>query len=126
MAERRLNSLKQRFVRNPEFFQVYCEKLADYISNGYARMIPEDSLVSGARTWYIPHHAIEGKFQIVFDCAAAYKGTSLNDNLLQGPDQTSRLVGVLLRFCSRQVAVMADVRGMFHQVRVKPEDCDIL
>ena len=41
MAERRLNSVKQRFVRNPEFFQVYCEKLADYISNGYARMIPK-------------------------------------------------------------------------------------
>ena len=45
---------------------------------------------------------------------------------MQGPDQTSRLVGVLLRFRSRQVAVMADVREVFYQVRVKPEDCDSL
>ena len=64
IAERRLYSLKQRFVRNPEFFQLYCEKLVDYISNGYARGIPKESSVLEARTWYIPHHAIAGKFQL--------------------------------------------------------------
>ena len=47
IIKRQLNSLKQQFVRNPDFFQLYCEKLADYISNGYARKISEDSLVSG-------------------------------------------------------------------------------
>jgi len=107
-------------------FSGYIVKISEYVNLGYARIIPATALAPGKRTWYIPHHATKGKFRIVFDCAASYKGTSLNDNLLQGPDQTSQLVGVLLRFRSKPVAVMADVTGMFHQVKVHPVDCDSL
>lgn len=64
---------------------------------------------------------------MVFDCSAKYQGTSLNDQLLQGPDLTNSLIGVLTRF--RQgpiIAFMADVEAMFHQVRVPAKDCDAL
>ena len=64
--------------------------------------------------------------RVVFDCAAKFKGTSLNDQLLQGPDLTNGLVGVLIRFRQEPVAMVADVEGMFHQVRVAPEDCQAL
>ncbi|TWW62354.1 hypothetical protein D4764_04G0010010 [Takifugu flavidus] len=46
--------------------------------------------------------------------------------LLQGLDLTSSLVGVLMRFRQEVVAVMADVEAMFHQVRVRNEDTDLL
>ena len=59
---------------------------------------------------------------MVFDCAAKWRGTSLNDQLLQGPDLTQSLVGVLSRFRQERVALMSDVVAMFHQVRVRP--CD--
>ena len=52
--------------------------------------------------------------------------SSLNDKLLQGPDLTNSLVGVLMRFHQESVALMADVEAMFHQVRVKPGDCSAL
>ena len=42
--------------------------------------------------------------------------------LLQGPDLTNNLVGILLRFLQDPVAVMGDVLSMFHQVRVPVED----
>jgi len=65
--------------------------------------------------------------RVVFDCGAtSFKGTSLNDQFLSGPDQTSSLIGVLLRFRKEQVAVIADVKGMFHQVRVKLTDTESL
>ena len=35
-------------------------------------------------------------------------------------------MGVLLRFREAPVAVMGDVEGMFHQVRVSPKDRDVL
>ena len=51
---------------------------------------------------------------------------SLNSQLLQCPDLTDNLVGVLIRFREEPIAVMADIGGMFHQVRVSPKDCDAL
>ena len=62
----------------------------------------------------------------MFDCAAKFKGTSRNDQLLQGPDLTNGLLGVIIRFCQEPVAMVADCEGMFHQVRVAPDDCNAL
>lgn len=41
-------------------------------------------------------------------------GTSLNDQLLTGPDLTNSIVGVLMRFREEQVALSADIECMFH------------
>ena len=81
--------------------------------------------------WYFPHHAVfhpqkPGKIRFVFDCSANYRGTSLNDQLLQGPDLTNSLVGVITRFRQDPLAFMCDIEAMFHQVGVRPTDCDAL
>jgi len=52
--------------------------------------------------------------------------TSLNDQVLQEPDLTNKLVGVLTRFRQEKTALMADIESTFHQVRVRPENRDIL
>ena len=57
---------------------------------------------------------------------ATCQGVSLNDKVHQGPDLTNSLVGVLQRFRQEQIALMADVEGMFHQVRVSEQDRDAL
>ena len=62
----------------------------------------------------------------MFDCAAVYKGVSLNSVLLSGPDLTSNLVTVLLKFRQDYIAVMSDVESMFYQVKAAKEDCDCL
>ena len=58
----------------------------------------------------------------MFDCSAKYRGTSLNDQLLQGPDLTNLLVGVLTRFRQEPVAFMSHIEAMFYQVQVQPSD----
>ena len=113
MAVKGLNHLKHRFVRDPGFFDQYRKSMAVYLDLGYARKIPSEALAPEPRSWYIPHHATGRKFRIVFNCGATYRGTSLNNNLLPGPDQTSRLVGVLLRFRSGPTAVMRMLRECF-------------
>ena len=82
---------------------------------------------AGNVAWYIPHHPVlnpkkPGKVRVVFDCAAKADNRSLNEELLRGPDLTNNLVGVLSRFREEPVAMMADIRGMFNQVMVAPED----
>ena len=69
------------------------------------------------------HPQKPGKVRVVLDCAAKFKGTSLND---QGPDLKNGLIGVIIRFRQEPVAMVADVGGMFHQVRVTPDDCNAL
>ena len=63
---------------------------------------------------------------MVFDCIARFGGTSLNDKLLQGPDLTNRLVGVLTRFREEPIAFMGNIDAMFHQVRVPEGQRDFL
>ena len=62
---------------------------------------------------------------MVFDGADRFGGLWLNDHLLQGPDLTNGLLGVLLRFRRGKIAFSADIKAMF-QVRVDPKDWDAL
>lgn len=62
----------------------------------------------------------------MFDCSTKYRDTSLKDQLLQGPDLTNTLVGVLTRFREELVAMMVDIEAIFYQVRVPSSDCDAL
>jgi hypothetical protein len=55
----------------------------------------------------------------VKDGPARFGGTSLNDQLMQGPGIRNNLVGVLLRFQNGHFSVTGDVEGMFHQVLVR-------
>ena len=59
---------------------------------------------------------------MVFDCAAEHQGTSLNHQLLRGPDYLNSLVGVLSRFREHSIALVADIEAMFHQVQVIKKD----
>ena len=70
------------------------------------------------RIWYLPHHGVFHPQKPVFDCSAEYKGDALNKHLLQGPDLTNKLVGVLVRFRRESVTFMAEIESMFLQVHV--------
>ena len=112
VAESRLQLLKKRFGREPQ------------VHEKYKRCKNQDF-------WYLPHHPVfnpqkPGKIRVVFDSSAKHCGTSLNDQLLQGPDLTNSLVGVLSRFREEQIALISDAKALSHQVRVRPSDCDAL
>ena len=132
IAEARLQYLKRRFHRDPELEAKYRAAIEDCVAKGYARRLSKEEAAAVSNiTWYIPHHAVTnpnkpGKVRVVFDAAAKYNGTSLNDQLLQGPCLTNDLIGVLIRFREEEVAFSADVEGMFYQTSVTPSDTDAL
>nr|CAB3263159.1 uncharacterized protein LOC104265735 [Phallusia mammillata] len=130
MALNRLGSLERRMRRDAVLRDAYTKTVQGYIAKGYAEEVPNEEQ-SAEVVWYLPHHPVTnphkpGKVRVVFDCAAKYRDQSLNDALLQGPDLTNSLVGVLSRFRMERVALVADVEAMFHQIRVKLTDCDAL
>ena len=131
LAEQRAAHLKRKLSRNEVFYDEYNNFMTDMLENGYAEKVPlkEKTPEDGCK-WYLPHHGVyhpqKQKLRVVFDCAARYHGTSLNDQLLQGPDLTNSLTGVLTRFRQEPVAVMADIKSMFYQVRVPKADADLM
>ncbi|KAK7945263.1 hypothetical protein WMY93_000991 [Mugilogobius chulae] len=83
---------------------------------------------SSTESWYLPHHVVHhnGKARIVYNCSYQHNGQSLNNQLLPGPTLGPSLLGVLLRFREHCVAISGDIKAMFHQVRLLPEDKPLL
>ena len=125
-TERRLRMLKRRFLQDNELFKNYKGTMEKYLADGHARRVPPEELhVKDRPLWYLSHHHVlnrPGKTRVVFDCAAKYRGTSLNDQVLIGPDLTNSILGVLTRFREDRVAQSADIECMFHQIRISPAE----
>ncbi|KAK3098135.1 hypothetical protein FSP39_016503 [Pinctada imbricata] len=99
------------------------------LRNGVAEVAPP--IAENTECWYLPlfgvyHPKKPGNIRGVFDSSAVYKGVSLNNELMSGPDLVNSLLGILLRFRKNAFAVTADIEQMFYQFFVKPEHRDYL
>lgn len=124
-----LRSVERRLARDPARAEAYRVEMEKLIKAGSViKCGPKVSDKEGCEEWYIPHHMVShnGKNRLVFNCSYQYRGQNLNDHLLPGPTLGASLLGVLLRFREHAVAVSGDIRGMFHQVRLLPEDRALL
>jgi len=131
-AEKRLQGIRRRLLLNEGYAQKYREYMDMLIEKDYARKLNSEEAAScGPKTWYLPHHGVinpqkPDKLRVVFDAAAKFQGSSLNDKLVQGPDLANSLLGVLLRFREHKIAIVGDIAKMFLQVKVTADDSDSL
>ncbi|XP_068203597.1 uncharacterized protein [Palaemon carinicauda] len=108
---------------NPKYHEDYVEFVEKLVTEGYAYKVPEDQSYDEQPAWYLPHHCVylpkkPNKIRVVFDCSAKYRGSSLNDKLMQVPDMTYSLIGVLIRFRLERVTLMGDIKSMFYQPQI--------
>ena len=129
MALNRLLTLERKFIKDPSFAARFRKVMEEYVHLKHARKLSAQEIneFTPGRVWYNPYHAVVNpnkpeKCRVVFDLAAKFKGVSLNDALLKGPDLLGSLIGILLRFRQYAVPLVADVEKMFPQVRVIASD----
>ena len=128
---KRLEHLKRKLRNNETFKKHYYTFMNELFEKGYAEDAPPVT-DDDKQVFYIPHHGVyninkPGKIRVVFDCSAKTPDfVSLNDCLLQGPDLTNSLLGVLCRFRIGPVAFLCDIEKMFYQFRVNAEHRDVL
>ncbi|XP_058816672.1 uncharacterized protein LOC131679946 [Topomyia yanbarensis] len=129
MAEQRLKCLERRMKSNPALRENLVRQLREYQKKGYAHKATETELLAAdpTRVWYLPLGAVinpkkPGKVRVIWDAAAKVNGISLNTMLLKGPDMLTSLPAVLSRYRQRQVAISADIKEMFHQLRIRESD----
>ena len=93
LAHSQFCSLERRLEKDEPLKQRYEETINVDLQNGYVRKLDEKELdeTKDERQWYVPHHPVINphkpeKVRRVCNAAAKYKGESLNDKLLAGPD----------------------------------------
>lgn len=124
-ACRRLAGIERKMGRSSEYAAAYTKQIDRLVSENYARKL--DHGIQASPVWYLPHFGVTnvnkpGKLRLVFDAAARYQGTSLNENLLSGPDLLNSLMGVLIKFRMRKIAFTADIADMFMRVKIREAD----
>ncbi|XP_062703871.1 uncharacterized protein LOC134286288 [Aedes albopictus] len=130
LAVRRLESLERRLERDPILQKCVREQIVEYERKGYAHRasLTELTSVDQSRVWYLPLGVVTnprkpGKVRLIWDAAAKVGGTSLNSQLLKGPDLLTPLPKVLYLFRQYPVAVTGDIMEMFHQINIRSPDC---
>ncbi|KAJ8400621.1 hypothetical protein AAFF_G00393900 [Aldrovandia affinis] len=123
-----LRSTERRLAKDLERAMAYSAEIQKLIQVGSASKLSFSALNNKGESWYITHHMVShnGKNRCVFNFSFQFQGQSLNESLLPGPTLGASLLGVLLRFHEHPVTISGDIKGMFHQVRLLPEDRPLL
>jgi hypothetical protein len=95
VAEKQLFSLGRKLARNEELVTAYRDTIESDLRNGYAkRLSQEEASAPVKHQWFLPHHPVtnpnkSGKIRRVFNAASKFKGESLNDHLMTGPNPST-------------------------------------
>ncbi|XP_060808788.1 uncharacterized protein LOC106133502 isoform X2 [Amyelois transitella] len=136
----RFLSLEKRMQRSTTFSMAYETFINNMLTKEYAEECDPDSYhkqyksqdvrVDPSIKFYLPHfgiyHPQKHKLRVVLDAAAKSEGINLNSLLIPGPDLLKSLLNILFRFREGRIALIADIKEMFSQIRVRKKDRDAL
>ncbi len=120
LAQARLRNLeKSKAFRDPELRRAYGAVFLDWEEKGIVRRVELDT---PQVLHVLPHFPIikdseSTPVRPVMGCDVA-----LNKFLLPGPNLLNEVVGVLLRFRSGRFTIAGDIKQMFLNIRLVPED----
>ena len=127
IALKRMLSAERGFMKKG-CFEVVKEEVQKLLDQNFITMIPPEQIAHDKPEWYLPLQAVftperTTKVRLVFDSSSkGHDGLSLNDYLEKGPNFINSLLDVLAAWRWDEVAFTGDVRKMFNQILVHPED----
>lgn len=124
IAKRRFLSMEKKIENIPGFKENYNKVIKQHLDAGYLQEIDENSRDG----YFIPHRAVlrpsssSTPLRVVFDASCKTdSGKSLNDILYPGPKLQNDIFKILINFRIHPIAVIADLRQMYLQIRVNPD-----
>ncbi|XP_062537712.1 uncharacterized protein LOC134206046 [Armigeres subalbatus] len=111
---RRFLSTERRLIKDTNLRKQYIKFMEEYLQLGHMRKVEEDP--EPTKRCFLSHHPVvkeastNTKVRVVFDasCKTA-SGLALNEVLLVGPVIQQSLRSIILRSCTKQILLVADV-----------------
>ena len=132
LSQKRLEGLLQRLKQKPDIMGEYDTIIKRQLQQGIVEEVCQPDGGIPGRVHYLPHHAVvrkdkdTTKVRVVYDASAKATGCSLNECLHKGPKFEQKILEILLRFRTYQVALTSDIEKAFLMVSVSECDRDVL
>ena len=132
LSVERLKSLQKRLKDDPELLQKYDKVIKDQLEKGVIEAVDEQKEQSD-KQHYIPHHAIikpennTTKLRVVYDAFTKTKKSnpSLNKCLHRGPVILEDICGLLMKFRTKKIGIVANIEQAFLQFGLQPKERDV-
>lgn len=126
-AKLRLFAMERKFSTNTHFSELYHDFMDEYLSLGHMSECNDIDLCQPH--YFLPHHGVlkesssTTKLRTVFDASCkTSSGLSLNEILLTGPKLQNNICDLLLQFRRHNVVFCCDIKQMYRQILVHPDD----
>ncbi|XP_029676949.1 uncharacterized protein LOC115243835 [Formica exsecta] len=126
-AARLLEQMERRFTRDEQLRRLYSAFMQEYEDLGH--MSPARPGTVMPSECFLPHHGVmrkassSAKIRVVFNGSSTVaSGACLNQHLKVGPNLLPALDDVLLRWRVHRFVLASDIKKMYRQILVAPED----
>ncbi|XP_062416584.1 uncharacterized protein LOC119218794 [Pungitius pungitius] len=120
---------EKQLAREPEWKNAYKTQVRDMVERGAAVNLMKEELMSWTGpVWYVSHliapnpHSVTTPVRLVWNSSQKFRGQSLNDLLIKGPDVLNDIRAVLLRFRQGAFAALGDIKKMYNSVWLEDQE----
>lgn len=114
---------EKQLAKEPEWKAAYKAQVHEMVKRNAAVKLSKEELASwSGPVWYISHliapnpHSATTPVRLVWNSSQKFRGQSLNDLLIKGPDVLNDIRAVLIRFRQGVFAALGDIRKMYNSV----------
>lgn len=115
--------MEKQLSKEPDWKVAYTTQIHEMVERGAAIKLTSEAMDRwNGPVWYVSHlvapnpHSVTTPVRIVWNSSQKYKGVSMNDLLLKGPDVLNPIRAVLLRFRQGVHAALGDIKKMYNSV----------
>lgn len=120
---------EKQLAKEPEWKAAYAAQVHDMVHRKAAVKLSNEVIESWTGpVWYISHliapnpHSVTTPVRLVWNSSQKFRGLSLNDLLLKGPDVLNPIRAVLLRFRAGAFAALGDIRKMYNSIWLEDQE----
>ncbi|XP_039456743.1 uncharacterized protein LOC120433854 [Oreochromis aureus] len=114
---------EKQLAKEPEWKAAYAAQVHDMVEHGAAVKLSKGMISNwDGPVWYVSHliapnpHSVTTPVRLVWNSSQRFRGVSLNDLLIKGPDVLNQIRAVLLRFRGGVYGALGDIKKMYNSV----------